>query len=88
MTSCEHEARVMAKNIAALHSRLMEQPDATPEVAMATIRKMLAEIERQAWERIQWLGGHYCHEWDQMWIDRTMPSWTSCTCDIKKRLKQ
>jgi len=87
-TSCEQHARVMAKNIAAMHSSLMDQPDATRAEVDATIRKMLSEIQRQTWERITWLSGHYCHEWDQMWIDRTSREWATCTCDIKHSTKQ
>jgi menaquinone-dependent protoporphyrinogen IX oxidase len=86
-TSCEHESRLMAKNIAALHSALMNQPDATRTAVDEAIRKMLTEIERQTWERIAWLGGHYCPEWDQMFIDRTMSAWDACICDVKSSLK-
>lgn len=86
-TSCEDQSRVMAKNIASLHSALMDQPDATRAAVDAAIRKMLQEIERQTWERIAWLGGHYCPDWDQMWVDRKMPAWSGCSCDIKRSLK-
>ena len=88
MTSCKDEARVMAKNIASLHSSLMDQPDATRSEVDATIRKMLTEIERQTWERITWLAGHYCPEWDQMWVDRKSREWEACTCDIKRNATQ
>lgn len=88
MTSCESDARIMAKNIASMHSALMEQPDATRAAVDAAIRRMLSEIERQTWERIEWLGGHYCPDWDQMWITRKMPAWDGCSCDIKRKLKQ
>ena len=88
MPSCEDHARVMAKNIASMHSALMDQPDATRTEVDATIRKMLTEIERQTWERIEWLGGHFCHEWDQMWVDRKSREWDACACDIKHRAKQ
>ena len=88
MTSCKDEARVMAKNIASLHSSLLDQPDATRSEVDATIRKMLTEIERQTWERITWLSGHYCPEWDQMWVDRKSAEWRACTCDIKRNATQ
>jgi hypothetical protein len=84
-TSCKIEASLIAKNIAALHSRLMEQPDATPAAAADAIRKMLTEIDRQVWKRINWLGGHYCPDWDQMWVDRKMPAWDGCTCAVRRR---
>lgn len=88
MPSCEDHARVMAKNIASMHSALMEQPDATRQAVDEAIRKMLSEIERQTWERIAWLGGHYCPDWDQMYVDRKMPAWSGCTCDVKRSLNQ
>lgn len=87
-TSCDIEASVIAKNIASLHSALMDQPDATRTSVDETIRKMLDEIARRTWERVEWLGGHYCPDFDQMWIDRKMPAWISCTCDIRKRSNQ
>lgn len=87
-TSCEHEARIMAKNIASMHSALMDQPDATRAAVDATIRQMLDAIARQTWERIEWLSGHYCPDWDQMWIDRKSPQWDACTCDVKHRNRQ
>ena len=87
-TSCDIEASVIAKNIASIHSALMDQPDATRAAVDETIRKMLDEIARRTWERVEWLGGHYCPDFDQMWIDRKMPAWTSCTCDIRKRSNQ
>ncbi len=87
-TSCDAEASVIAKNIAALHSRLMEQPDATRAEVDAAIRRMLSEIERRTWERVAWLGGHYCPDWDQMYVDRKMPAWSGCTCDVKHSLNQ
>ena len=88
VTSCEDQARIMAKNIAAMHSALMDQPDATRAAVDEAIRKMLTEIERQTWERVEWLGGHYCPEWDQMWVDRKAPAWDACQCPIKHRANQ
>ena len=84
-TSVADFARITAKNLAEYHGRLMEQPDATRAMVDEAVRKAIKEIERQTFERIADLRGHYCHDWDGMWVTRSMrEEWNACHCAGKQ----
>lgn len=80
MPSLKDFARITAKNLAEYHGSLMDQPDATRKSVGAAMEQAFEAIRRETLARIEERGGHYCPDWDQMWVTRSMPAWSGCTC--------